>query len=279
MPGDEEGVNWQQLIATSLLSIVTSVVSAVIIHEFVLKKKEEKKRPAERAVQEEAKAVEPVLREEDDYWVIEHHLEAQSWGTAPAVGGIMELGIKDNRVWMRRLWLPKAKYSREFAEKILAGVSRCAWCRTGLPLGEFSGKPAGINLISVPRQRIMRGEMATTRTVGSLVAGGFVGKGIDYLLDRTLSTKLGTLELNAVKTFAGLAAVLLPFGIRMGDIAENILVGAGVYLVPKVVEVIEELVAAAPAGRVELIPVSGTPAAPQSKIVYTETGPVDIEIG
>jgi len=240
----EGQINWAQLLLGFALSVAAGFTTGVLVNEYL-----HRRRAAREEAQKEA-AAKPVLREEDDYWVIDHHLEARSFGTAPMMGGIVELGVRDGRVWLRRLWLPKDRYTREAAERVLAGMARCGLCSSGLPVGE--------NIISSLSGEESRGSMPTAREVGLTIGGAFVGKILNDALDYFLLKKIGETNTQIGKILIGAGMILLPFGVSMGRDAEEVLVTGGSFLLTNVVDMIKKIVPSAPATRIVLRPISQT---------------------
>ena len=245
----ENQVSWSQLLLTSVLSVITSVTAGVLINEYLRWRREQvqKEKEPEKSRKAAEAAPKPMLREEKEYWLIEHHIETQSFGTAPMMGGVVELGIGDGRVWLRKLWLPKEKYSREVVDKILASIERCGLCKTGLPLEE--------NLINPVKKENSRGNMPVARDVGFTIGGALFGKVLNDAIDYFLVGRLGATNTQLAKILTGAAMILAPFGIAMGREAENVFVTGGSYLVTNVIEVLKQYVPSAPAARVRLRPV------------------------
>ena len=248
----ENQVSWSQLLLTSVLSIITSVTAGVLINEYLRWRREQtqKEKEAEKKAAEAKAATKPVLREEKEYWLIEHHVETQSFGTAPMMGGIVELGVRDGRVWLRKLWLPKEKYSREMIDKILASMQKCSLCASGLPLEK--------NLINPVKEENSRGNMPVARDVGFTVGGAVFGKVLNDAMDYFLTGKLGATNTQFAKILAGAGLILLPFGVAMGRDAENVFISAGSYLVTNVIDVLKQYAPSAPATRVTLRPIGGS---------------------
>lgn len=246
----EDQVSWSQLLLTSVLSVITSVTAGVLINEYLRWRREQaqKEKELEKKEKEEARASpQPVLREEEEYWLIEHHVETQSFGTAPMMGGVVELGIGDGKVWLRKLWLPKEKYSREAIDKILASIEKCGLCKTGLPIEE--------NLINPMNPINNRENMPVAREAGFMVGGALLGKVLNDTMDYLLTGKLGTTNTQFAKILAGAGLILLPFGVAMGRDAENVFITSGSYLVTNVIDVLKQYVPSAPATRVTLRPI------------------------
>ena len=229
---------------TAAVSIITSFTAGVLLNEY-LHWRREKARREERAA--EAGPPQPVVREEEGFWLIEYHLDAQSFGTAPMMGGVVELGVKDGRVWVRRLWLPKEKYSREAVDRILASMQKCRLCKTGMPIEE--------NYINPVKEENIRESMPVARDAGFIVGGAFLGKVVNDAMDYFLVGRLGSTNAQIAKILAGAAMILVPFGVSMSRDFENLLISAGGYLTTNAVDLIKQFVPSAPATRVTLRPV------------------------
>jgi len=195
--------------------------------------------------------------ESDDFWLIVGRLDSESYGTAPLLGGVVELGVSGDRMYLRKLWLPKAKYDRRAVDLLLSAMDKCSLCREGLLI-----KAEKVISRQVPIK--IRGNM--DKALG-LVIGALGGKAFKEIADTYIAPQIGASGNEAAKALVGVALVALPYGIRMSPSVEAGIMGAGAFLLADGVgNIVKNLVTGTPMPRVELVPVSA-PATP----VYSQS--------
>ncbi|MEM2592403.1 MAG: hypothetical protein QXI60_07445 [Thermofilaceae archaeon] len=210
----------------------------------------------------------PKIVEEDDYWVIESRVDSESYGTATVMGGVAELGVKDGRVWFRKIYYPKKLYSLEEMEAVVRRMERCELCKAGVPVEEKK-------LISEPKQDSYRIGMVELVTLGGVVGGAIGGKIVSEAIDKYVAPKTGEDKANAFKLVLGILALLAIYGIRMSKTTEDILLGFGAYMTTAVVDLFEKWLGISLATeRVALVPVqpSYAPVAPQAYVAPSVFG-------
>jgi len=207
----------------------------------------------------------PKIVEEDDYWVIEGRIDAESYGTATVMGGVAELGIKDGRVWFRKIYYPKKLHSFEEMQAIVKRMERCELCKAGVPVDERK-------LISKSRQDSYRIGMVELITLGGIVGGAIGGRLASEAIDKYVAPKVGEDKANALKLVLGILALLAIYGIRMSKTMEDILLGFGAYMTTAVVDLFEKWLGISLATeRVALVPVH-TPQAPSAYVAPSVFG-------
>jgi len=188
--------------------------------------------------------------EEEQYWVILLNPDVQYVESTSFLGGVLELGVKDTKMFPRRLWLPKSAYpNRESAERVVKLFESCPICKEGKELNK--------TFLNKRFSTLARGNMLASE-VGALTVGQFIAEGYKVLDEKYISPKVGDLGSKAIKVVIGAVATLSTFGFTMGKKTELAILGFGTNLVASgVTEILKGL---APASRpaMRLVPVATT---------------------
>jgi len=186
------------------------------------------------------------LLESDDFWLVVSRLDTDSYGTAPLLGGVAELGVRDGRLYLRKLWLPKSRYDRRAVDLLLSAMEKCSLCREGVVIKEE-------RLISRREATITREGM--DKALG-IVLGALGGKAFKEVMDFYAAPKIGATGNEAAKALIGAALVALPYGFRLSPAVEAGVLGLGSFLLADGAgNIIKNIVTGTPMARVELVPV------------------------
>lgn len=199
----------------------------------------------------------PDIAEKEHYWLVYFNPDATTVDTDEIFGGVIEYGIKENKLVPKNIWLPKSYYpTKESLKKIIEKFERCSLCKHGV---ELSNKKIFKQPFILKNTDMMASE------VGSLVLGNFVAEGYKFMEDKYIKPKVGGQVASGIKVAIGGMLVLSTFGFTMGRKTELAVLGAGANLIASgVAELLKSFVS--PATRtqsVRLVPVSSTPTAPQ----------------